>query len=176
MEEVITVGGGCFWCIEAVFGELRGVLEVVSGYAGGDIKNPTYEQVCSGSTGHAEVTQVTFDPEVISLHDLLSIFFTLHDPTTPNQQGSDVGTQYRSIILYTTEEQQKVAEQVIAEIEGQAIWPDPVVTTIEPLEVFYPAEDYHQSYYAEHANQPYCQVVIAPKVSKLRKLYHDKLR
>lgn len=171
----IVLGGGCFWCIEAIFSDLKGVHEVESGYAGGDTPNPTYEQVCTGETGHAEVVKVTFDPAVISLHDILTIFFTLHDPTTPNRQGPDSGTQYRSIILYTNEAQQKEAEKVIEEIDGKAIWPDPIVTQIEPLGEFYPAEDYHKDYFERNSSQPYCRIVIEPKVAKLRALYKDKL-
>ena len=176
MEEQIVLGGGCFWCIEAIFLQLRGVEEVESGYAGGEVKNPTYEQVCTGKTGHAEVARVSFDPAEISLHDLLTIFFTLHDPTTLNRQGSDSGTQYRSTILYANESQRQMAEQVIAEIEAEGIWDDPIVTQLEPLGEFYAAEDYHQNYYARNGNNPYCQAIIAPKVAKLRKLYQAKLK
>ena len=154
---------------------LRGVTSVVSGYANGHVVNPTYREVCSGRTGHAEVVEVTFDPEVISLHDLLTVFFTTHDPTTLNRQGGDRGTQYRSGIYVTSEAQRAVAEAVKAEITAQGIYPDPIVTEIEPLETFYPAEDYHQDYFARNPAQPYCQAVIAPKVSKLRTLYLDKL-
>ena len=171
----IVLGGGCFWCVEAVMLPLRGVTSVVSGYANGHVVNPTYREVCSGRTGHAEVVEVTFDPEVISLHDLLTVFFTTHDPTTLNRQGGDRGTQYRSGIYVTSEAQRAVAEAVKAEITAQGIYPDPIVTEIEPLETFYPAEDYHQDYFARNPAQPYCQAVIAPKVSKLRALYLDKL-
>lgn len=171
----IVLGGGCFWCVEAVMLPLRGVTSVVSGYANGHVVNPTYREVCSGRTGHAEVVEVTFDPEVISLHDLLTVFFTTHDPTTLNRQGGDRGTQYRSGIYVTSEAQRAVAEAVKAEITAQGIYPDPIVTEIEPLETFYPAEDYHQDYFARNPAQPYCQAVIAPKVSKLRTLYLDKL-
>jgi peptide-methionine (S)-S-oxide reductase len=174
--ETITVGGGCFWCIEAIFAELRGVEEVESGYAGGETSNPTYEQVCSGKTGHAEVVRVHFNPEVISLHDILTIFFTLHDPTTLNSQGADRGTQYRSIILYETPEQRDCALHVMEDIEASGIWPDPLVTEVQPLEHFYRAEDYHQSYFEEHSNQAYCSIVIQPKVAKLRSLYREKLK
>lgn len=176
MEETIVLGGGCFWCIEAVLADLKGVEEIESGYAGGSVANPTYEQVCSGQTGHAEVVKVTFNPQIISLHDLLTIFFTLHDPTTLNRQGADVGEQYRSVIFYKDEKQRQVAEQVMTEIEAQAIWEDPLVTRLEPLEKFYPAEEYHQRYYARNASQGYCQIVIAPKVAKLRKLFNEKLQ
>ncbi|PAP74823.1 peptide-methionine (S)-S-oxide reductase [Rubrivirga sp. SAORIC476] len=171
----IVLGGGCFWCVEAVMLPLRGVTSVVSGYANGHVVNPTYREVCSGRTGHAEVVEVTFDPEVISLHDLLTVFFTTHDPTTLNRQGGDRGTQYRSGIYVTSEAQRAVAEAVKAEITAQGTYPDPIVTEIEPLETFYPAEDYHQDYFARNPAQPYCQAVIAPKVSKLRTLYLDKL-
>jgi peptide-methionine (S)-S-oxide reductase len=175
-EAIITLGGGCFWCIEAVLADLKGVNEVVSGYSGGHIENPTYEQVCSGNSGHVEVVQVHFDPEVISLHDLLTIFFTLHDPTTLNRQGNDVGEQYRSVIFYSSEEQKLVAQQVMEEISQQGIWPDPLVTALEPFTVFYEAEDYHQRYYERNENQAYCQFVIEPKVAKLRKEFKEKLK
>jgi len=176
MSETIVVGGGCFWCIEAILNSLRGVEKVVSGYAGGEVADPTYAQVCSGTSGHAEVVAVTFDPAEISLHDLLTIFFTLHDPTTLNRQGADVGTQYRSVVHYATPEQLAAAEAVIAELTEQKIYPDPIVTTLEPLDKFYPAEQYHQDYYERNASQPYCMIVIQPKVLKLRKLYQDRLK
>lgn len=175
MTETIVLGGGCFWCTEAIFTELRGVEEVRSGYMGGHIPNPTYEQVSGGESGHTEVIEITYDPAVISLHDLLVIFFTLHDPTTLNRQGADIGTQYRSVIFYKDAEEMNVAEQVMREIETQEIWPDPLVTTLEPASEFYVAEDYHQRFYARNGNQGYCQVVIAPKVAKLRKEFRDKL-
>jgi peptide-methionine (S)-S-oxide reductase len=171
-----TLGGGCFWCLEAVYVELRGVTKVVSGYTGGHVPNPSYERVCSGSTGHAEVVQVTFDPAVAGYRELLEIFFTIHDPTTINRQGADVGTQYRSAIFYHDEEQKRVAEEVIKEIKEAKIWPKPIVTQVVPLDVFYPAEEYHQDYFANNPMQPYCQVVVAPKVSKFRKRYFEKLR
>lgn len=171
-----TFGGGCFWCVEAIFEQLRGVDSVVSGYAGGETPNPTYDQVCSGSTGHAEVIQVTFDPSEVTFRELLEIFFTLHDPTTKNRQGGDIGTQYRSIVLYHDDEQRQIAEDVITEFEDAKVWDNPIVTQIEPLETFYPAEDYHQGYYRNHAGQPYCQVVIAPKVAKLRQKYLARLK
>ncbi|HAJ34980.1 MAG TPA: peptide-methionine (S)-S-oxide reductase [Chloroflexi bacterium] len=174
--EVATLGGGCFWCLEAVYVELRGVEKVVSGYAGGHVKNPTYREVCSGSTGHAEVVQVTFDPAVISYADILRVFFTIHDPTTLNRQGADVGTQYRSIILYHDEAQKQTAIEVMQEVTAQRIWQNPLVTELAPLDVFYPAEEYHQNYFARNPMQPYCQVVIAPKVAKFRKQYFDRLR
>ena len=167
--EMATVGGGCFWCLEAAFESLKGVVGVESGYAGGDVVDPTYEQVCSGATGHAEVVQVTFDPAVISYGELLDVFFTIHDPTTLNRQGADVGTQYRSLILYHTPEQKKVAGQVIAELDEAGAWGAPIVTEILPLETFYPAEEYHREYYRRNRDQPYCRAVIDPKLSKLRR-------
>ena len=173
--ESIVLGGGCFWCVEAVMKPLRGVERVVSGYANGHVKNPTYREVCSGRTGHAEVVEVTFDPDVVSLRDLLGVFFATHDPTTPNRQGADVGTQYRSGVYYASDEQREAAEAVVANLQAQAIFDDPIVTEIVPLESFYPAEDYHQDYYARNPAQPYCAAVIAPKVAKLRKHYLDKL-
>lgn len=176
MDQVITLGGGCFWCTEAILLELRGVKSVVSGYSGGQTANPTYEQVCSGQTGHAEVAEVTFDPSQISLHDLLVVFFTLHDPTTRNRQGNDVGTQYRSIVLYRNEEQKQTTEQVIKEISDQKVWPNPIVTEVVPFEKFYPAENYHQNYFTQNQSQPYCQLVIEPKVLKLRKKFADMLK
>jgi peptide-methionine (S)-S-oxide reductase len=173
-QEVATLGGGCFWCLDAVFRELRGVERVQSGYAGGDYLNPTYRDVCSGLTGHAEVVQVTFDPDELSYRDLLGVFFTIHDPTTLNRQGGDVGTQYRSIILYHSRQQKETAESVITEL-GR-LWPDPIVTQVVQASAFYPAEKYHQDYYANNANQPYCQIVIAPKVAKVRKAYLERLK
>ncbi len=175
-EEVITLGGGCFWCTEAIFDELKGVKRVESGYSGGNLPDPTYEQVCTGTTGHAEVVQVTFDPRVISLNDILHIFFTVHDPTTLNRQGPDVGTQYRSAIFYRNDEQKKVAEEVMRDIEASRIWNAPLVTKLEPFKAFYTAEDYHQSYYANNSNQPYCRMVIAPKVAKFREKYRARLK
>lgn len=174
--EVATLGGGCFWCLEAVYVELHGVEKVVSGYAGGHVKNPTYREVCTGSTGHAEVVQVTFDPAVISFADILRVFFTIHDPTTLNRQGADVGTQYRSIILYHDETQKQTAIDVMNEVAAQRIWQNPLVTELAPLDTFYPAEDYHRDYFARNPMQPYCQVVIAPKVAKFRKQYFAQLR
>ncbi len=171
----IVLGGGCFWCVEAVMVPLRGVERVVSGYAQGHIANPTYREVCSGRTGHNEVVEVTYDPGTISLHDLLTVFLTTHDPTTLNRQGADRGTQYRSGIYVTSDAQREVAGQVVAEITEQGIYSDPIVTEIEPLDTFYPAEETHQDYFARNPAQPYCQAVIAPKVSKLRTLYLDKL-
>lgn len=174
--ETITLGGGCFWCLEAVYDRLEGVHEVVSGYTGGHVPNPTYQQVCTGRTGHAEVVSVAFDPEVVSLADVLRIFFTIHDPTTPDRQGADVGPQYRSAIFYGSDEQKRVAEAVIAELEAGRVWDEPIVTQLAPLDRFYPAEDYHQEYFDRNGYQPYCQVVIAPKVAKFRNRFADRLK
>lgn len=171
--ELATLGGGCFWCLEAVYLELRGVQGVKSGYAGGHVPNPTYEQVCGKRTGHAEVVQVTFDPSVISYQELLEVFFTIHDPTTIDRQGNDVGPQYRSAIFTHSPEQERVAREQRA--AAAAHWDDPVVTEIEPLERFWPAETYHDNYFARNPQNPYCAVVVAPKVSKARKLFLDKL-
>ncbi|UCC86801.1 MAG: peptide-methionine (S)-S-oxide reductase MsrA [Anaerolineales bacterium] len=171
-----TLGGGCFWCVEAIYQDLQGVKQVISGYAGGRVENPTYQQVCTGTTGHAEVTQITFDPQVISYSDLLYVFWRTHDPTTLNRQGADVGPQYRSIILYHDEEQKAIAEQAKHDTEASGLWPNPIVTEIVPLDVFYPAEAYHQEYYRNNPNQPYCRVVIDPKVSKFRKEFKDRLK
>jgi peptide-methionine (S)-S-oxide reductase len=171
-----TVGGGCFWCTEAVFQNLRGVKNVKSGYAGGHVENPTYQQVCTATTGHAEVIQITYDPEIISYEDLLEVFFTTHDPTTPNRQGNDVGPQYRSVIFYHDAEQEQIARDVIKSVNDRRIWNRPVVTEVSPLPTFYPAEAYHDDYFARNSGQPYCQVIIEPKVAKLRKQHMDKLR
>lgn len=173
--ERATLAGGCFWCLEAVYLELRGVKGVQSGYAGGKRPNPTYEQVCSGATGHAEVVQVSYDPEIVSYKELLDIFFTIHDPTTLNQQGGDVGTQYRSAVFFETPEQERLAKETIAEFNAAKVWDDPIVTEVAPLEKFWPAEEYHNNYFARNPQNPYCAVVIAPKVSKARKLFLDKL-
>jgi peptide-methionine (S)-S-oxide reductase len=167
-EELATLGGGCFWCLEAAFEALKGVLSVDSGYAGGAVPDPTYEQVCGGATGHAEVVQISFDPAVVSYRDLLEVFFTLHDPTTLNRQGADVGAQYRSVIFYHTPEQKAIAEQVIAELEEAGTRGAPIVTEIAHLEAFYPAEEYHRDYYRRNREQPYCRAVIEPKLKKLR--------
>jgi len=175
-RETATLAGGCFWCLEAVFDDLRGVESVVSGYAGGRVPNPTYEHVCAGTTGHAEVVQITFDPAQVSYRELLEVFFTIHDPTTLNRQGGDVGTQYRSAIFYHSDEQKQTAEQVIRDIEAEEIWESPIVTEVVPLTEFYPAEDYHQEYYARNPRAGYCQVVIAPKVSKFRSQYLSRLK
>jgi len=174
--ETITLGGGCFWCTEAVFEELKGVTKVESGYSGGTVPNPSYEQVCSGDTGHAEVSQVTFDPKIISLKQILEVFFTVHDPTTLNRQGNDVGTQYRSVIFYRNDEQKAVAQQVIREITAENIWDGKIVTELAPFKAFYKAEDYHQEYYRLHGAQPYCRFVIEPKVAKFRKKFQDLLK
>jgi peptide-methionine (S)-S-oxide reductase len=171
-----TLGGGCFWCSEAVFTLLKGVEKVESGYAGGDLSNPTYEQVSAGTTGHAEVVQITFYPDQITFREILEIFFSTHDPTTLNRQGPDIGTQYRSIILYHDEEQKAVAEQVIKEITKQKALLNPIVTKLEPFKMFYRAEDYHKDYFKRHPEQPYCRFITAPKIAKLKKLYVNKLR
>jgi len=175
-REVVTLGGGCFWCTEAVFDELKGVESVESGYSGGTVPNPTYKQVCGGDTGHAEVIQVTFDPKVIALKQILRVFFTTHDPTTLNRQGGDSGTQYRSCVIYRDAAQKTAAVQVIQEITAEKIWGGKIVTTLEPFQKFYKAEDYHQEYFARNGDQPYCQVVIAPKVAKFRKHYLEMLK
>ncbi len=175
-REVATLGGGCFWCLEAVYEELRGVEKVESGYSGGSMPDPTYREVCSGTTGHAEVVQVTFDPSMVSFREILGIFFTIHDPTTLNRQGADVGTQYRSVIFYHDEEQRRVAEEVISELEAEGLWKDPMVTEVVPLDAYYRAEDYHQGYFRNNGFQPYCQVIIAPKVAKFRKQYLEQLK
>ncbi|MBI4277808.1 MAG: peptide-methionine (S)-S-oxide reductase MsrA [Armatimonadetes bacterium] len=174
--EVATLGGGCFWCLEAVFDDLRGVADVISGYSGGTVPNPTYRHVCSGATGHAEVVQITFDPAAISFREILEVFFTIHDPTTPNRQGADVGTQYRSAIFYHAPEQKATAEQVIAELNAARLWDAPVVTEVVPFQAFYPAEEYHQEYFRGNGDQAYCRVVIAPKVAKFRKQYLARLK
>ena len=175
-REIATLAGGCFWCLEAVFNDLRGVEKVVSGYAGGSLPNPSYQEVCMGTTGHAEVVQISFNPNETSFKELLEVFFTIHDPTTLNRQGADAGTQYRSAIFYHSPEQSEVAEQVIKELEAERIWDDPIVTEVTPLETFYPAEGYHQQYYEQNPNQPYCRAVVAPKVAKFRKLFLSKLK
>ena len=175
-RETATLAGGCFWCLEAAFQDLKGVASVQSGYAGGHVANPSYEQVCTGNTGHAEVVQITFDPAEVSFSDLLHIFFTIHDPTTLNRQGGDVGTQYRSAIFYHSPEQKATAERVIRELEAEKVWDDPVVTELKPLDAFYPAEEYHRDYFRRNPGQGYCRAVIAPKVAKVRKLYFDKLK
>jgi peptide-methionine (S)-S-oxide reductase len=175
-QETATLGGGCFWCLEAVYKDLKGVERVASGYAGGHVENPTYEQVCGGRTGHAEVVQITYDPSVVSYRDLLDVFFTIHDPTTKDRQGADVGPQYRSIILYHGPEQKAAAEQAIADLETKGVWHAPIVTEIVPLEKFYPGEDYHQDYFEQNPRQRYCQIIIAPKVAKFRKEHLARLK
>jgi len=174
--ETATLAGGCFWCLEAAFEQLRGVERVVSGYAGGTVPNPTYRAVCEGDTGHAEVVQLSFDPAEISYRDLLHVFFTIHDPTTPNRQGNDIGTQYRSAIFIHDPAQRATAEEVIGELTAEGVWPDPIVTTVVPLDRFYPAEDSHQQYFRRNPYQPYCMAVVAPKVAKVRKAFFDRLK
>jgi peptide-methionine (S)-S-oxide reductase len=175
-RELATLGGGCFWCLEPIFKDLNGVESVVSGYAGGTVPNPSYEQVCGGRTGHAEVVQIAYDPNVISYRDLLDVFFTVHDPTTEDRQGADVGPQYRSIILYHSPEQKAAAEQAIAELDAKRVWHTPIVTEVVPLETFYPAEAYHQDYFEQNPRQRYCQIVIAPKVAKFRREHLARLK
>jgi peptide-methionine (S)-S-oxide reductase len=175
-EEVATLGGGCFWCLEAVFERLRGVRRVQSGYSGGSKTDPTYQQVCTGATGHAEVVQITFDPAEVSFREMLEVFFAIHDPTTPNRQGADVGTQYRSVIFYHDPEQQRIAEKLIEEWNAAGIWGRPLVTEVVPFQKLYPAEEYHQGYFRDNPGQPYCQAVIAPKVAKFRKQFASRLQ
>ncbi|HYY42930.1 MAG TPA: peptide-methionine (S)-S-oxide reductase MsrA [Pyrinomonadaceae bacterium] len=174
--EIATLAGGCFWCLEAVYKDLRGVERVVSGYTGGDKANPTYDQVCAGTTGHAEAVQITFDPQVTSYQELLEVFFTIHDPTTLNRQGADVGTQYRSAIFYHTPAQAAAAEEVIARLTADKVWDAPIVTERVPAAEFYPAEDYHQEYFERNPGQPYCRAVVAPKVAKFRSKFLAKLK
>lgn len=171
-----TLGGGCFWCLEAVYQQLEGVQRVVSGYAGGHVANPTYEQVCGKKTGHAEVVQLTFDPAIVSYRDILEVFFSIHDPTTTDRQGNDVGPQYRSVIFYHDEEQRRVAEEIVAELGAEHAYDAPIVTEIKPLDEFYAAEQYHQNYYAQNSTQPYCAFVISPKIAKFRKKFAERLR
>lgn len=175
-NEVATLGGGCFWCLEAVYQELRGIEQVVPGYSGGQVANPTYQQVCAKNTGHAEVVELTFDSQIISFREVLEVFFAIHDPTTLNRQGNDIGPQYRSAIFYRTPEQKTTAEQVIRDLAEQKLWPDPIVTELTPFSAFYPAEEYHRRYFERNRLQPYCAVVIAPKVVKFRKMYLEKLK
>ncbi|MEJ7712127.1 MAG: peptide-methionine (S)-S-oxide reductase MsrA [Pyrinomonadaceae bacterium] len=174
--ELATLAGGCFWCIEPIFAELRGVDQVKSGYTGGRVAHPTYEQICMGETGHAEAVQITFDPKTISFKELLEIFFTFHDPTTLNRQGADIGTQYRSAIFYHSPEQKETAESVIAELTAEKLWDKPVVTEVAPFEIFYVAENYHQEYFRRNPGQPYCRAIIAPKVAKFRQKYVERLK
>jgi len=174
--ETATLGGGCFWCTEAVYKELKGVADVKPGYSGGHVKNPSYREVCTGNTGHAEVVQITFDPGVVSFSDILEVFFKTHDPTTLNRQGNDIGTQYRSVIFYHSEKQKEIAEKVIQLFEKEKIYDKPIVTQVEPFKAFYEAEDYHHDYYERNKNQPYCQFVITPKIEKFEKIFRDKLK
>ncbi|NLO03453.1 MAG: peptide-methionine (S)-S-oxide reductase MsrA [Bacteroidales bacterium] len=175
-SQIITVGGGCFWCTEAIFKELRGVIKVVPGYSGGNVKNPSYREVCTGSTGHAEVIQITYNPELITISEILEVFFMTHDPTTLNRQGPDTGTQYRSAIFYHSEEQKKAAENIIKQYETEKIFDMPVVTEIIPFKAFYPAENYHHDYFEQNKRQPYCQFVISPKIEKFKEKYKDRLK
>jgi peptide-methionine (S)-S-oxide reductase len=174
--ETITLGGGCYWCVEAVYENLDGVKSVVSGFSGGKVANPTYEEVSTGETGHAEVVQITYDKNVTDINEIFKVFFTVHDPTTLNRQGADVGTQYRSVIFYKNEEQKKAAQSIIAELNKAKVYNNPIVTKVEPFKVFYKAEDYHQNYYANNKNQPYCKMVIQPKIEKFEKVFKDKLK
>ena len=175
-QETATLGGGCFWCIEAIYNDIKGVASAISGYSGGHVNNPTYQEVCAHTTGHAEVVQVKFDPAVLSYRDVLEIFFSIHDPTTLNRQGADVGEQYRSVILYHDVEQKRVAEETIQALTEARAFADPIVTQVEPFTQFYPAEDYHQEYFKYNSSQPYCRVVIAPKVNKFRKSHAEMLK
>ena len=174
--ETITLGGGCYWCVEAVYENLSGVKSVVSGFSGGKIANPTYEEVCTGRTGHAEVVQIIYDKNVADINEIFKVFFTVHDPTTLNRQGADVGTQYRSVIFYKNAEQKKAAENIITELNKAKVYDSPIVTKIEPFTKFYKAEDYHQNYYSNNKNQPYCKMVIQPKIEKFEKVFKDKLK
>ena len=174
--ETITLGGGCYWCVEAVYENLAGVKSVVSGFSGGKVANPTYEEVCTGTTGHAEVVQITYDKNITDLNEIFKVFFTVHDPTTLNRQGADVGTQYRSVIFYKNEEQKKAAQSIITELNKAKVYNNPIVTKVDPFKVFYKAEDYHQNYYANNKNQPYCKMVIQPKIEKFEKVFEDKLK
>lgn len=174
--EIATLGGGCFWCLEAAFSQLRGIKKIDSGYSGGSFINPTYEQVSTGRTGHAEVVQLLYDPDIISYREILKIFFTIHDPTTLNRQGADEGTQYRSVIFYHNEKQKKIAEQLINEFNSEEFFKLPIVTKVESFKAFYSAEDYHRDYFQRHPEQPYCRIIISPKVAKLRKKFSDKLK
>jgi peptide-methionine (S)-S-oxide reductase len=175
-NQIATLGGGCFWCLEAVFDDVVGVVSVESGYAGGSVENPSYQQVCTGATGHAEVVRVTFDPAIITYREILEINFSIHNPTTLNRQGADVGTQYRSVIFYHDEDQKKVAEMLMQEIEAERIWDDPLVTQLVPFEKFFIAEDYHQEYFKNNPNNGYCQVVVAPKLAKFRRKFAARLK
>ena len=174
--QIATLGGGCFWCLEAVFDELKGAISVESGYSGGQVANPSYQAVCTGSTGHAEGVRIAFDSDIVSFEDILRVFFVIHDPTTLNRQGADVGTQYRSAIFYHDDAQKQAAEAIIQEIRASGVWGNPIVTEVVPFEAFYIAENYHQEYFANNPNQPYCRVVVAPKVAKFRKEFFDRLK
>ena len=174
--DTITLGGGCYWCVEAVYENLDGVKSVISGFSGGKNANPTYEEVCTGTTGHAEVVQITFDKNVTDLNEIFKVFFTVHDPTTLNRQGADVGTQYRSVIFYKNTEQKKAAESIIAELNKAKVYNNTIVTKVEPFKAFYKADDYHQNYYSNNKNQPYCKMVIQPKLEKFEKVFKDKLK
>ncbi|RUT70351.1 peptide-methionine (S)-S-oxide reductase [Flavobacterium cupreum] len=174
--ETITLGGGCYWCVEAVYENLNGVKSVVSGFSGGKVANPTYEEVCTGTTGHAEVVQITYDNTVTDINEIFKVFFTVHDPTTLNRQGADVGTQYRSVIFYHNPQQKKAAESIIAELNKAKVYDSPIVTKVEPVSKFYKAEDYHQNYYANNKSQPYCKMVIQPKIEKFEKVFKSKLK
>jgi peptide-methionine (S)-S-oxide reductase len=175
-SEIAVLGGGCFWCLEAVFDSLKGVKSVESGYMGGHVDNPTYRQVCGGDTGHVEVARITFDPQELSFRELLDVFFSIHDPTTLNRQGGDVGIQYRSVIFYTSDEQRQAAQQAIAALNAAHTWPDPIVTAVEPAGKFYIAEDYHQEYFTNNPSQPYCQLVVGPKVKKFQQKFAAKMK
>jgi peptide-methionine (S)-S-oxide reductase len=175
MTELATLGGGCFWCLEAVYLEMAGVQSVQSGYMGGHVVNPSYRAVCTGSTGHVEVVQVAFDPSVTTYREILEVFFAIHDPTTPDRQGNDSGPQYRSAIFYHSEDQRSAAQEIVRELDSEKIWPDPIVTEVRPAETFYVAEDYHQDYFRNNPNQPYCAYIVAPKVAKFRKKFVSKL-
>jgi peptide-methionine (S)-S-oxide reductase len=175
-KEIATLAGGCFWCLEAVYDQLKGVISVESGYMGGDLPNPTYEQVCGGDTGHAEVVRITFDPQEVSYADLLDIFFVIHDPTQFNRQGNDAGTQYRSVVFYHSDDQRRIAEETIKALVDNRVYGDPIVTEIAPAAQFYVAEDYHQEYFANNPRQPYCMLVVAPKVAKLRSKFFSRLK
>ncbi|TNF49065.1 MAG: peptide-methionine (S)-S-oxide reductase [Bacteroidetes bacterium] len=176
VNDTITLGGGCYWCVEAVYEKLDGVGEVVSGFSGGSVENPTYRQVCTGTTGHAEVVQITFDSTKTSVEEILKVFFTVHDPTTLNRQGADVGTQYRSVIFYHNEDQRKTAEAIIMELNKEKVYPNPIVTEVSPVSTFYRAEDYHQDYYENNKDQGYCRLVIQPKLEKFEKVFSDRLK
>ena len=175
-QEIATLGGGCFWCLEAVYNEMEGVQSAISGYMGGHVADPDYHRVCSGTTGHAEVVQVTFDPSVTSYREILEVYFAIHDPTTRDRQGNDVGSQYRSVIFYHSDEQRKIAEQTIRDLEAERLWPSPIVTDVRAAEPFYPAEDYHQNYFRNNPGQGYCSFVVAPKVAKFRQKIARKMR